>query len=208
MDNGTQRIEAFSDGVFAIAITLLVLDIRLPPTSDAAAFSLANALVRLWPQLFAFVLSFLMIGIYWANHHYLLKLFRKTDHQFNLLNLLFLLCISIVPFPTSVLGQYWTDVSQRRTAVALYAIGMMLPAVAWCLKWMYASRGLRLLDPRLDENFVAALSRQYLWSVLLYAIGAIAAFIHPHASLAICVALTLLYLRTPMAPVLRAEESP
>src|SRR5262249_13474245 len=80
---GTERIEAFSDGVFAIAITLLILEVKVPHAGDPG-FSLARALLRLWPQYLAYVLSFVMIGIYWANHHYVFKLYARTDHVFNL----------------------------------------------------------------------------------------------------------------------------
>jgi uncharacterized membrane protein len=90
----TDRIEAFSDGVFAIAITLLILDIKVPHQSSS---SLLVMLLNLWPAYFAYILSFVMIGIYWAQHHYIFKLFQKTNHLLNLLNLFFLLCIAFVP---------------------------------------------------------------------------------------------------------------
>jgi uncharacterized membrane protein len=79
----TDRIEAFSDGVFAIAITLL-LDIKVPHESSG---SLLSMLFNLWPAYFAYILSFMMIGIYWSNHHYVFKLYQKTNHSLNLLNL-------------------------------------------------------------------------------------------------------------------------
>lgn len=206
MEHGTQRVEALSDGVFAIAITLLIMDIKIaPPTEPAANFQLAHAIVRLWPQLFAYVLSFLMIGIYWANHHYLIRLFRRSDHTFSLLNVLFLMCISFVPFPTSVLGQFWTDPVQRQPAVTLYALGMLLPAAAWSLKWHYARHNFRLLDPRLDENFVQRLSLQYYVSILFYLVAFAVSFVSPAVSIFFTIALTMLYLRSPPKPVYRSE---
>ncbi|MGH7155513.1 MAG: TMEM175 family protein, partial [Acetobacteraceae bacterium] len=126
-EHGTERIEAFSDGVFAIAITLLILDVRVPH----AATSLWDELLHLWPSYFALVLSFVMIGIYWANHHYIFKLFERTNHALNLLNLLFLLCISFLPFPTAVLGGYIRDPVNQTTAATFYAFGLALPAIAW-----------------------------------------------------------------------------
>src|SRR5579885_2843908 len=94
----TDRVEAFSDGVFAIAITLLILDIKVPPHGSS---DLLRILLGLWPAYFAYILSFVMIGIYWAQHHYIFKFIEKTNHVFNLLNLLFLLCIAFLPLPTS-----------------------------------------------------------------------------------------------------------
>jgi uncharacterized membrane protein len=97
-ERGTERIEAFSDGVFAIAITLLVLEIKIPHLQGGS--NLFSSLLGLWPAYFGYVLSFVMIGIYWASHHYIFKLFRKTNHALNLLNLLFLLFIAFLPLPT------------------------------------------------------------------------------------------------------------
>jgi uncharacterized membrane protein len=109
----TDRVESFSDGVFAVAITLLVLDIKVPHESSG---TLITKLLNLWPGYFAYILSFVMIGIYWAQHHYIFKLFQKTDHLLNLLNLLFLLCITFLPFPTQVLNQYLLDKDNQTTA--------------------------------------------------------------------------------------------
>jgi TMEM175 potassium channel family protein len=92
-ERSTGRIEAFSDGVFAIAITLLILEVKVPHAPEAEPVQLLAALLGLWPSYLALALSFTMIGIYWTNHHYIFKLFEKTDHGLNLRNLLFLLCI-------------------------------------------------------------------------------------------------------------------
>src|ERR1041384_791744 len=92
----THRIESFSDGVFAIAITLLVLEIKVPSLSGNA-HDLASALMGLWPSYFAYIFSFVMIGIHWVQHHYVFKLYERSDHNFALLNGLYLMCISFVP---------------------------------------------------------------------------------------------------------------
>ena len=85
-ERGTKRIEAFSDGVFAIAITLLILEIKVPHGAEGhGSQDLLHALLGFWPTYFAYLLSFVMIGIYWANHHYVFKLYRRTDHILNLL---------------------------------------------------------------------------------------------------------------------------
>ncbi len=197
---GIPRLEAFSDGVFAIAITLLILEVKIPHVQEVGPSHLAQQLWHLWPAYGAYVLSFVMIGIYWANHHYICRYFVRSDHVFNLLHVLFLMCISFIPFPTAVLGQYVMQPGARRAAIALYAFGMLLPAAAWLLIWLYASRGHRLLEPGLDPGFVQRLTRQFIVSNLLYAGAVAVAFWWPLVSLSICVGLTLLYLLPPPLP--------
>jgi uncharacterized membrane protein len=198
----TQRVEAFSDGVFAIAITLLILEIRVPHVEGASeSKSLAHALFDLWTSYFAYILSFVMIGIYWANHHYLFKFFKKTDHLFNLLNVFFLMCISFLPFPTAVLAEYMNNPHERHTAVSLYAFGLLLPAFSFLCIWFYGSYKRRLLDHKLAPSFVQLLTKQYLLSNLLYLSAVVVSFWHTTTSLVICVCLTLLYLLPPKKPV-------
>ena len=200
----TQRIEAFSDGVFAIAITLLILEIKVPHLNGLGdGKSLAQALADLWPSYFAYLLSFVMIGIYWANHHYIFKLYQKTDHAFNLLNVFFLMCISFLPFPTAVLGEYVNDAQERHTAIRFYAFGLLLPALSWLLMWLYASRNYRLIDKRLDQKFVGRLSRQYILSMTFYLASLLVSFKSVTVCLGMCVGLTLLYLLPPKKPVYR-----
>src|SRR5687768_10043846 len=127
-DLTTQRIEAFSDGVLAIAITLLILEIKVPQVAAEKGPTLGHSLIVLWPSYVAYVLSFMMIGIYWANHHYVFQLYQHTDHFFNLLNVLFLMCIAFLPFPTAVLGDYINHPPQRQIAISFYALGLLLPA--------------------------------------------------------------------------------
>ena len=155
-ERGTERIEAFSDGVFAIAITLLVLEIKIPHLQGGS--NLFSSLLGLWPAYFGYVLSFVMIGIYWANHHYIFKLFRKTNHALNLLNLLFLLFIAFLPLPTEVLGDYLLDPTNQTTAVTVYALFLLFPAATWLLMWLYASRGYRIVDRRLDAGYLRQLT--------------------------------------------------
>ena len=202
--NGTQRIEAFSDGIFAIAITLLILEIHVPHTRDGGPVpSLAASLAHLGPAYFAYIFSFVMIGIYWANHHYLFRLFQRTDHVFNLLNVLFLMCISFLPFPTAVLSEYFTNTPNHGSAVSFYMLGLLLPAGAWSLLWFYGSAGYRLIDTRLDPPFVAFLSRQYALSPLFYFASFVLSFVNATAAIAVTVGLTLLYLLPPRAAVYR-----
>src|SRR4029453_13342626 len=195
--NETQRIEAFSDGVFAIAITLLIIEIGVPHVSGAE--SLSKALGDLWPDYFAYVLSFVMIGIYWANHHSFFRLFVRTDHFFLILNVVFLMAIAFLPFPTAVLGEYLDDSAQRDTAVRLYALGLLLPAFGWLVVWLYANaRG--IVDERLVPSYARFLTMQYLLSNVLYAGALAVSFLNAWVALTIVLVLTLLYLLPPRRP--------
>jgi uncharacterized membrane protein len=206
----TQRIEAFSDGVFAIAITLLVLEIKVPqlqtPTSSGDPLSLRTALLQAWPSYVGYIFSFVMIGIYWANHHYIFHLYQRSDHIFALLNVLFLMCISFLPFPTAILAGYITDPAFRQTAITFYAFGLFLPALSWLFVWLYASWQHRLIDRQLAPVFVTALTRQYALSTLLYLTAILIATWNGTAGLVLCVALTLLYMLPPKPPVYQATE--
>jgi TMEM175 potassium channel family protein len=198
--NETQRIEAFSDGVFAIAITLLIIEIGVPHVTGDE--SLSEALGDLWPSYGAYVLSFVMIGIYWANHHSLFRLFVRTDHYFLILNVFFLMTIAFLPFPTAVLGEYLDNAEQRDTAVRLYALGLLLPAFGWLVVWLYANaRG--LVDERLAPEYVRFLTAQYVLSNVLYATALLLSFLDPWLALVIVVGLTLLYLLPPRRPQYR-----
>jgi len=192
-DSGMQRIETFSDGVFAIAITLLIIEIGVPHLGGSE--SLASALWDLWPSYGAYALSFVMIGIYWANHHSIFKLIVRTDHVFLMLNVFFLMCIAFLPFPTAVLGEYLHDSGERETAVTLYALGLLLPAFGWlCANF----RG--LTDTRLAPDYIRFLTTQYLLSNAIYVMALAISLISAVAALVICVGLTLLYLLPPRSP--------
>lgn len=194
---GTARIETFSDGVFAIAITLLIIEIAVPHVE--AEGSLGNAILDLWPSYLAYVLSFLMIGIYWANHHSFFRFFKRTDHIFLMLNVFFLMCIAFLPFPTAVLADYLQDDEHRKAAVSLYAFGLLMPAISWSSIWLYAGVR-RLTDQTLAPAFVRFLTRQYALSIGVYALAFGVSFLSGTIALAICVGLTGLYLLPPRRP--------
>jgi len=126
------RLEAFSDGVFAIVITLLILDIRFP---EVAYDQFANALVSLFPRILAYVMSFIIIGLYWVVHHSSMHAIKKTDRGFLWLNILLLLGVSFIPFPTSLLGRYpfqaWPIVIYGLTLIACNAVGYVMLVYVW-----------------------------------------------------------------------------
>jgi uncharacterized membrane protein len=196
--SSTHRLETFSDGVFAIAITLLIIEIGVPHVEGEQ--DLGEALGDLWPSYGAYVLSFVMIGIYWANHHSFFQLFGRTDHLFLMVNVFFLMAIAFLPFPTAVLGDYMDNADQRQDAVVFYGVGLLLPAFTWFCVWLYGRfRG--LLVPGLEPSYVRFMTFQYALSNVFYALAIALAFIEAWAALAVMVCLTLLYLLPPRRPV-------
>ena len=197
-----ERLEFFSDAVFAIAITLLVLEIKVPPMHGAknASTNLGAELLHLYPSYFGYVFSFLMIGIYWVNHHQIFKLFRRSNHIFLLLNIFFLMCIAFLPFPTAVLAEYLMDTQYRQTAITFYAFGLFLPALAWLLTWLYASGNRRLVDENLAGEFIRRQTLKFSATVALYMSAVLLSLWNGTAALIFSVGLTLLYLIPPKKP--------
>ena len=187
--------------MLSIAITVLVLEFKVPYSDGVAGpRGLWTGLFDEWPSLFAYVLSFVTIGVYFARHHYLFMLYEKADHTFVLLNLLFLMCVSFLPYPTKVLAAHLRDPSTRGAAATFYAIGLALPAASWTLMWLYAVRGRRLVDGRLHETFIRLVTVQYVGTVLLFLAAAVASHFSAKLGLGTCVGLTLLYLLPPPRP--------
>jgi uncharacterized membrane protein len=182
----TVRLEAFSDGVFAIAITLLVLEIRVPePEATAHSGGLVHALAALWPSYLGYLISFVTIGIMWANHHALFKYIRRCDRYFLIVNVVFLMCIAFVPFPTAVLAQYLPVVEGRRAAVAYYSATFVLTAIAYNALWWYAAWGRRLLAHDADPVAVRTIGRRYALGPASYGVSLALAFVNVWASLAV-----------------------
>src|SRR4051794_1726940 len=137
-DKETARIEAFSDGVFSIAITLLVLDIHVPTTQQADATGLLNQLLHLWPNLLAFVASFFFILVMWINHHRVFTVIRRSDNNLLLLNGLLLFGVILVPFPTALVAEYLQH-QDEAIAVMVYTGWFLMISVFFNLLWRYAA---------------------------------------------------------------------
>jgi len=187
----TQRIEAFSDGVFAIAITLLILEVRLPPD---AGDSLAHRLTEAWPGYVAFVISFVTIGIMWANHHGNFHLIGRATHGLVVANLLLLLCVSFLPFPTKILAEQLRHAGHdQQTAALLYSGSFVVTAVFFNVMWRVAATGNRLIVSGM-EAAAASVTRRYRYGVPSYLVATLVAIWSVPLSLAIDGGLTLLYL--------------
>jgi uncharacterized membrane protein len=145
---GLERLMFFSDAVFAIAITVLVLDIHLPSGVDLSNdHQLLNAMVGLWYKYLAYIISFWVIGLYWINHHRKFLFIKKFDHLLLTLNLLFLMVIAFIPFPTSVMSEY-----VNLTSSIFYALVMALAGLFLAILWMHAVRNHKLMDIHLSKQ--------------------------------------------------------
>lgn len=192
-ENETGRLEAFSDGVLAVAITLLALNISVPHQESGRPWhGLAAALVGQWPVYLAYLLSFLTILVTWVNHHNLFKLIAHVDHLFLLLNGMLLMVITLIPFATVLLADYIQQ-SDKKTAQAVYAGVFLVMAVIFNRMWFYASRGGRLLAADADQKKVRGISDQFRFGPLLYLAAFGLAFVSAQASLAVCIGLAIFY---------------
>jgi uncharacterized membrane protein len=192
----TTRFEAFSDGVFAIAITLLVIEIRPPNEQQVEALGgLGRALLALWPSYAGYMISFVTIGIMWANHHNVVRLMTRVDHGLIVWNLFLLMTISFTPFTTAVMAEHLAHPGWDRTiAVAFYCGSFVLTAIFYNLLWRHASQGRRLLRPHIGEAQVRAITRAYWPGTFLYALATAAAFVSIVAALAIVAGLAAFYI--------------
>jgi uncharacterized membrane protein len=192
----TARIEAFSDGVFAIAATLLILELKVPlfgaSESQPSSAALLRRMLGDWHHYIAFGLSFGSILVMWVNHHRIFRVVRKSDDGFLFWNGLLLLCITIVPFPTALVAEYM-DKPAAKAAAAVYSGMGLLIALAFTAVWRYAIRGGRLLIPGFREAEVAEMSRQYRWGPLAYVIAFVTSFFSAYASMGICLALVVFF---------------
>jgi uncharacterized membrane protein len=187
------RMEAFSDGVFSIIITLLVLDLRVPRLTALHGESLGAALAHQWPAYAAFTLSFLQVGVVWANHHTMFHYIHRTDHKLLVYNLLLLLGVAVLPYTTAVLSEYIRgDDAQRRLAAQIYSGALMAVGVEFNVIWQHALDA-RLVHPHADPHRLYALRRHWLLVPLLYATAFALAFINVYVSVAMYVVLLFYY---------------
>ena len=164
----TGRVEAFSDGVFAVAITLLVLNIPLPSSEVLVNGKLLDYLGGQWPILIAFVTSFATIGVMWINHHKVFNRIKYTDNALLALNLLLLLVIVFFPYPTALLAEQYAKDPTVTTAAVFYAAVNVVLAICFNLLWRYASHHNRLLREDADPQDIAEISRQYIFGPFVY----------------------------------------
>ena len=185
----TGRIEMFSDGVFAIAITLLVLEIRPPEDTH----QLAHELGELWPSYVAYVVSFLLIGLVWANHHTMFEHIVRADRVLLFLNLLLLMDVAFLPFPTAVMANAFQDGADERVAVVLYGATLVVGGVFFNAVWQYARWNHRLLGAHISSEEARAIGQRFLLGPILYSVGTILGAFSAEAGVAVYAFLILFY---------------
>jgi uncharacterized membrane protein len=188
----TTRVEAFSDGVFAIAITLLVLELHVPKHTETSAGGLGTVLLREWPAYSAFLLSFLSILIMWFNHHKLFNYIRKVDSPLLYLNGFLLMIICAVPWPTALAAEHWGHENERM-AGQVYCGLMFVLALAYNALWRYATHKGRLLHHEIDLNEVEKITRSFALGPTGYLMAFILTFWNATAGMLVCVALAIFF---------------
>lgn len=169
------RLEAFSDGVFAIVITLLVLDIRIPKVDYA---HLWDAIIAIMPKIISYVYSFFIIGIYWVSHHNITRWITAIDRTIIWLNITLLLFVGFIPFPTSLMGEY----PFQKIPIVLYGLTLLASNLTGYLTWRYVSKNNRFLDPNIPEKEIRGINMSFLFVNLFYVIAIGVSFVNPYLS--------------------------
>ena len=179
----TNRLEAFSDGVFAIAITLLVIEIEVPHGENGG---LARALAAQWPSYAAYAVSFAVIGIMWVNHHTLIELVATVDRPLLFLNLLLLMFVAFIPFSTALLAEHLLSPSpDSSAAAAVYSANGVANAIGFNLIWRYILRDARLLHAHLDVDQLRLRTRRFSLGLVIYPLTVALSFVSAPLTLAV-----------------------
>jgi uncharacterized membrane protein len=190
----TGRLEAFSDGVIAVAITLLVLDIKVPTPPLPAGTTLGHELAQHWPSYVAYVTSFLTIGIIWINHHVSIGRLREADHTILFLNLLLLMSIAILPFATNLMADYLREQNGQHFAAAIYSGAFLVMSLCFSALNIHILlvKHEKLRRPLTLEQRRGMLLR-FLTGIVPYAIATALALVSPYITLAICLGVAIFY---------------
>ena len=183
--NETTRLETFSDGVFAIAATLLILDVH------RASGSVAHGLVHAWPDYTAYAISFLTLGIVWVNHHTVFTQIGRVDRTFLFINVVFLMIIAFSPFPTRVLAEHLREGS--KAAAFAYGLTFTLMAICYGALWFYAATNRRLIAEGADQRMISGISRSFAPGSLVYAIATLSSLISADLAVVLYAGIALFY---------------
>jgi uncharacterized membrane protein len=198
----TNRLEAFSDGVFAIAITLLVLELNVPEGEH-----LWEQLKDDWPSFAAFFVSFWVIGIIWVNHHGVLDHLARADRGVLYLNLLLLLTVVFIPFPTALLAEHLKAEETDHIAGLIYSGSFLAMGISFGLLWTYITRRRELLGVELTDEQVQQATRRFTIGIPLYAIAVAVSLISGTVMLLIIALLAAYYMVAGMrSPLLDTEQ--
>jgi uncharacterized membrane protein len=199
----TNRLEAFSDGVFAIAITLLVLEIPVPEPSDAE--TLGHQLLAQWPSYAAFFVSFLTIGIIWINHHAMVRRLRLADHSILVWNLFLLMTVSALPFTTALMAQYLKEAQGESLAAAIYSGSFLVMGLVFAgMNRHVLFHRTELLEAGIPERTRRVALYRAVQGLIPYAVATAVAPLTPYLTIAICAAVAIFY----ALPFATVAESP
>ncbi len=191
---GPERVQALVDGVFAVAMTLLVLDVQAPASKILLQHDGYERPLRLtdlpWANILLYAISFVIVGIYWVGHHNQFAFIKRTDRQFLWINILFLLSVAFIPFSTSLLGRF----IGQQVAVVVYGVNLIATGLILYLHWWYAVSGDRLTAPgAVDAHLMRLVRRRILTAPCAYLLAIVFSFV-PAVSIAIYVLVPLTYL--------------
>jgi uncharacterized membrane protein len=208
-ERGLSRFEGFTDAVFAIALTLLIVEIRPPGSVDGPAIneSLFVAVAKQWREFLALLICFLSIGVYWLQHHYTGRLYTRSDHLFSLINLGFLLGVTALPYPLRI-WCYSVGTEHEAQASILFTGGMLLPGIFWLGKWLYALPMRRIIDARLDDDYLRGMTKRYEITVGAQALAVPLALFSPRSGAALSLGIAAYYLLPPPRPRYKPGAEP
>ena len=208
-ERGLSRFEGFSDAVFAIALTLLIVEIKVPGSRQGphGYSDLAHAMAEQWREFLALGLCYVVIGAYWLQHHYSGRIYDKSDHWFGALNLLFLLAIVVIPYPIRVWCFHLGTEFEQTASVTLVA-GLALLACTWMGKWFYGMPGRRVMDERLAPDFLRQMTRRYGIATLIQFAAVPVAMAAPRVGVAIALVCVAFFLLPQPKPRYKAGEEP
>lgn len=185
----TERIEALSDGVFSIAMTLLVLAFVIP--ANLSQTGLKQALIHLAPQFVTYFLSFVVLGTFWVGHHNQFYWINHSDRTFLWINIFFLMFISLIPFSTSLLGMY----ANQQVAVLIYGVNLISCGALLNFQWSYATRGHRLVSANLSHHIVQLIERRIIAAGLFYIVAILLSFYSVNLSIAVFILAQVLLIK-------------
>lgn len=186
----TNRIEALGDGVFAIVMTLLILEIKVPVLHGEETSKLGRSLLDLWPKFLCYFISFITLGVYWVAHHLHFYTIKKADRGLLWINILFLMALGLVPFSTALIGEY----VHERLPVILFGANMIAISLILQWHWSYATANHRLVSPDIDPGFIKAVTRVIMMGPVVYGIAIALAFVSTKIAVALFLLVNLLYI--------------
>jgi uncharacterized membrane protein len=184
------RFEAFSDSVFAIAATLLVVNLRVPNLAGMTTRQSTLQLTWLWPQLLGYATSFAIIGVLWINHHALFHFLKKVDRVSLIINLGLLMCVAFIPYPTALMAQY----GRNRAVVMLFGSTMATAGFVFSALWFYAVKQYVRSEPHIDQRFIRDASLWTLGYPVSYVLATVLVVVDPRLSIALYAIIPVVYL--------------